>query len=380
LQLGLYVHVPFCASTCDFCAFYQEKPQRGAIERYLEGAAQELAYYRQTYGPLPASTVFWGGGTPGLLPPKDLEQLGQAVLGALAGPPTEWTVEMAPSTVKPDKLAVLKDLGVNRLSMGVQSFQPRLLEALGRQHSLEQIMRAYEHLQNSGIGNINLDLMFALPGQTEAQAQADIDQAASLGPQHLSLYCLTFEEDTALYLRLAQGKVRRDKEREASLYLRAWERLGQHGYTHYEVANFARPGYACQHNLATWHMQDWIGIGPSAASQYAGKRYSHAPSLETWLGHIRARPVQYLQHSDLPHLTVATDCLVFGLRLNAGVDLAALKARFGASVAWQALEPLWQSLVANELATWKGPQTLALTQTGLLVADAIALQVMQVLE
>jgi oxygen-independent coproporphyrinogen-3 oxidase len=165
-RLGLYLHVPFCARSCDFCHFYQEPPKRADLDRYLSG--MEVALSRAAF-PRPLDTVFWGGGTPGLLAAKDLERLGKAVLAANGGrPPAEWTVEMAPATVKADKLACLRDLGVNRISMGVQSFQPKLLEALGRIHSLEQVRRSIELLHQTGMTNFNLDLIFAIPGQDHA--------------------------------------------------------------------------------------------------------------------------------------------------------------------------------------------------------------------
>jgi len=143
ISLGLYCHVPFCATACEFCAFYQEKPRRGDIERYLAGMMTELDSLRPDR---PVNTVFWGGGTPGLLPAKDLAALGEKVIEVCQDKPKEWTVEMAPSTVKPDKLKVLKELGVTRISMGVQSFDPKLLEKLGRMHSPKQIFQAYERI------------------------------------------------------------------------------------------------------------------------------------------------------------------------------------------------------------------------------------------
>ena len=210
-SLGLYCHVPFCASTCDFCAFYQEKPRRGELDRYLDAMEREFDLLPQDRV---IETVFWGGGTPGLLAAKDLERLGRAMLDRMVQPPTEWTIEMAPSTVKVDKLEVLRDLGVTRVSMGVQSFDAGLLASLGRLHNPKQIYTAWERLEASGIPQTNLDLIFAIPNQSMDQWEADIREAARLGPDHLSTYCLTFEEDTALYVKLSEGKVRIDEDKE----------------------------------------------------------------------------------------------------------------------------------------------------------------------
>ena len=187
------MHVPFCASTCDFCAFYQTQPTAGSIERYLDCVATEaslVAWKR------PVTTVFWGGGTPGLLAARDLEKLGAIVRARCGGAPLEWTVELAPGSVTEERLTVLRAIGVTRVSMGVQSFQPALLDALGRQHSVQQIDRAYDRVRAAGFPSVNLDLMFALPGQTAEEWAADVREAVSRSPDHLSTYCLTFEEDT----------------------------------------------------------------------------------------------------------------------------------------------------------------------------------------
>ena len=162
--LGLYVHVPFCASTCDFCAFYQVKPTADDVTNFLSGIEVEAKLIEWSR---PVTTVFWGGGTPGLLSPQSILKLSETVRQRCAGSPIEWTVEMAPASVTEARLQALKDIGVTRISMGVQSFQPALLEGLGRQHSLEQIYRAYERVRQADFKSVNLDLMFALPGQTE---------------------------------------------------------------------------------------------------------------------------------------------------------------------------------------------------------------------
>ena len=202
-RLGLYCHIPFCASSCDFCAFYQERPRRGDLDLFLGGMEEELDWVQphRTF-----DTIFWGGGTPSLLPGRDLERLGRAVIENGGGSAEEWTVEMAPSTVKPDKLQVLKELGVTRISMGVQSFNENFLQALGRLHGPNQIYRAYDRIRQAGFSNVNLDLMIALPGQEIEDLRKDLVEACRLDPEHLSAYCLTFEEDTALWVKTGQRR------------------------------------------------------------------------------------------------------------------------------------------------------------------------------
>src|ERR1035437_1854387 len=311
--LGMYVHVPFCASTCDFCAFYQAKPTAGAIEGFLTGIADEA---RQVAWPGPVTTVFWGGGTPGLLAPRDLARLAETVRAHCGGTPAGGTGGLAPASVTPQRLAVLRDAGVTRVSLGVQSFQPALLEGLGRQHTVAQIYRAYEHVRAAGFASVNLDLMFALPGQTAEEWTADVREAVRLGPDHLSTYCLTFEEDTALWVKLAQGRVKLDPENEARLYEATWAQLADAGFAQYEVSNFARPGHACRHNLNTWHMHEWVGLGPSAASQHGGWRGANVADLEKWLGHLARQERVTEDRVAVTPALLAEDALIFGLRMN----------------------------------------------------------------
>lgn len=371
--LGLYCHVPFCASTCDFCAFYQEKPRRGDLDRYLQAMEQGFAL-------LPVDrnidTIFWGGGTPGLLAAKDLERLGRALLARLGRAPGEWTIEMAPSTVKPDKLAVLKDLGVTRISMGVQSFDAQLLESLGRLHNPQQIYKAWEAIQNADFPATNLDLIFAIPGQSLQQWQADIREAARLGPSHLSTYCLTFEEDTALYVKLSQGKLSIDADRELEFYQAGWQLLHQLGFAQYEISNFAQQGMECVHNLNTWRMHEWIGCGPSAASQFAGERYQRPSNLERWItGMMSGNPPQE-ERVALNDRILLADSIVFGLRMNVGVDFAALQSRFPRAGDLTALNALLQRLIDEQILIRAGDM-LRLTDKGRLLADAVGSAVLE---
>ncbi len=369
--LGLYVHVPFCASTCDFCAFYQTTPTADGIEGYLDAVQAELALVER---PRTVGTVFWGGGTPGLLSPRDIRRLGESVRQWCGPAPAEWTVEMAPASVTDARLVALKEIGVTRISMGAQSFQPALLDALGRQHSLEQILRAYERIRAAEFQSVNIDLMFALPGQDEAAWMADMDAALALAPDHLSTYCLTFEEDTKLWVKLSEGKVKLDPEHEAQLYERTWSRLEEAGYAQYEVANFARPGHQCRHNLNTWHMHEWVGVGPSAASQFGGVRAANPSDLTLWQTEVAAGERATVDRVQLTPELLAEDALIFGLRLNAGVDVAAIAKRWpdaSLAAATTALDQLVQDGLAERVGS-----AVRLTVQGRLLADAVGAAVM----
>jgi oxygen-independent coproporphyrinogen-3 oxidase len=371
--LGVYVHVPFCATTCDFCAFYQTVPKGDAVRRYLDGVETEAGLVE--WNGRRADTAFWGGGTPGLLRPAEIERLGRTML-LYSGQPEEWSVEMAPATVTPDRLAVLRALGVTRISLGVQSFNDALLDALGRQHTPAQVYRAYELIRAQGFPSVNLDLMFALPGQTEAQWQADLAEALRLAPDHLSTYCLTFEEDTTLWLKLSQGKVKLDPDKEAAFYHQTWEHLGSVGYAQYEVSNFARPGHTCRHNLNTWNMQEWVGLGPSAASQHAGWRSSNPPDLGLWLGEAAAGRRVGRDRTALTDELLAADSVIFGLRMNEGVSLPRLQRRFPAA-RWAQLHDLLPKFLLEGLMTATPEGRISLTTRGRLLADAIGAEILE---
>jgi oxygen-independent coproporphyrinogen-3 oxidase len=313
-----------------------------------------------------------------LLAPRDLQRLAEIVRARCGGAPAEWTVELAPGSVTEARLAVLREAGVTRVSMGVQSFQPELLDALGRQHSREQIYAAYERVRLAGFRSVNLDLMFALPGQTAAEWAGDVREAVSLGPDHLSTYCLTFEEDTKLWVKLSQGRVKLDPDNEAVLYEATWSQLVDSGFAQYEVSNFARPGHACRHNINTWRMHEWVGLGPSAASQHAGWRGGNVADLEKWLDQVQRGERMTEDRIALTPALLAEDALVFGLRMNTGVDLAPWRVRVP-NAPWQAIEDTLATLAAGGLLVRKG-DVVQLTNRGRLVADSVGVEIMAAFE
>ena len=380
MKLGLYCHVPFCAVACDFCAFYQQQPRLGDFEQYLAGIETELAL---TPPDRPADTFFWGGGTPGLLPPEALQRLGTAFMNANKNPPVEWSVELSPGTARPARLAVLRELGVTRISLGVQSFDPATLAALGRRHTPRQIYQAWAWIKEAGFRDTSMDLIFAIPGQDETRWKADLAEAVRLAPEHLSTYCLTLEEDTALYLRLARANTRATEEQEAALYRATWHFLEANGYAQYEISNFARPGHACLHNLHIWGMEEWLGYGPAAASQWHGQRFQNPANLKLWLQGLDARAPIREQVVELTPATLFADALIFGLRKNEGVSPAALARHFGLGIPAAAnLKSLITRLAAEGwlLSGQSGAtkdETWRLTLEGRLRADAIASEILK---
>lgn len=373
IPLGLYLHVPFCSSTCDFCAFYQEKPSKKGRERYFQALEAELSSLSD---PRLIRTVFVGGGTPGLLNVKEMKRLGGLVRKAGLASEYEWTVEIAPAEISFAKLESLAEMGVNRISLGVQTFDDSLMDALGRNHSPDKACRAYDMIREIGFDSVNLDLIFGIPGQSLAQWEDDLKKAVSLSPDHLSTYCLTFEEDTALFVKLSKGQVSRDPEREASFYERAWEFLPAQGFGQYEISNYSLPAKQCLHNLNTWRMHDWIGCGPSACSQFQGLRRRNFSNLEQWSSTwLEDRPMEYEECEALTSLDLARDAILFGLRMNEGICLAEIARSFGLeTIKFEPVSVFLNRLEREGLGHWQ-TDWFSLTPKGRILADAIALEI-----
>ncbi|MBQ6704877.1 MAG: radical SAM family heme chaperone HemW [Opitutales bacterium] len=378
--LGIYVHVPFCGSACDYCAFYREEPRRASVEAWIAGIARELEWV-----PFPRAvdTFFIGGGTPGVLSAENFSRLAKMLVAANGGnAPAEWSVELAPATVKPDKLRVLRDCGVNRISLGVQSFDAETLTLLGRRHAPKQIFSAYEMIRAAGFDNVNFDLIFAVPGEKESRWEADLDTAIALAPEHLSAYCLILEEDAPLWTRLKNSAhfdpAEKSPEREAELYLATWEKLSRAGYEQYEVANHARAGKICRHNFNTWKMAEWLGYGPSAASQCGGKRFCNPANLVLWLEKLTDGVPAHENVEALSPEQLFEDAMIFGLRLAEGFDAEALSRRFGVPAGTHLAELAEDLRSAGYLDAAMPKNIWRPTKRGLLVADAIALKILEI--
>ncbi len=325
-ELGLYVHVPFCSTTCDFCAFYQERPSKKGFEQYF------LALEKDFQAHLPSkkfSTVFIGGGTPGLLSPDQIKKLCEVIKQFGVQSNCEWTVEVAPNEINIKKIEAFLEGGINRLSLGVQTLDPVFMKELGRNHNVSKALQAYELVRRAGFESINVDLLFGAPGQELSDWQDDLRKLVELGPDHISTYCLTFEEDTALYAKLAKGKISIDPEREAVFYEWSWEYLPEQGFAQYEVSNYAKPGMECRHNINTWKMNDWIGYGPSASSQINGVRRKNFSNIESWAKKlILDQSLDYEEWSEIGGSELGRDAILFGLRMNQGVNVDRICEKF----------------------------------------------------
>ena len=370
---SLYVHVPFCAKKCDYCAFYSEAADGELVNRYVQALVTEL---EMVAGELKPETVFFGGGTPSLLNLRQWETIFKAMerLNLLGAP--EWTVECNPATVSADKARLLREWGVNRISMGAQSFDAGLLERLGRVHSREMIFKSYDTLRSAGFDNVNLDLMFAIPGQTMEMWRATVAEAVALGTEHLACYEVIYEEDTALFAQLQAGKISTDEDLACAMYDELLAAMDAAGLKQYEVANFARnrsdrpdelPFRACRHNVNYWRGGEYHGLGPSAAGYTGGCRTTNVANTSVYCEQLERgmRPVGSSER--LAPLARAGEIAAFGLRMNAGWPLAQFRARTGFD-----LEQEWEPEIQRMIELGYGRlerDRFQLTRQGLRFAD-----------
>lgn len=329
-QPSLYVHVPFCAHKCEYCAFYSHAPG-DLMQRYVDALLHE-ARMLPSFRP---QTIFFGGGTPSLLTVKQWERIGEAfrALG-WAQSVKEWSVECNPATVSLEKAQLFRSIGVNRISMGVQSLDEQLLERLGRIHSREQVFKSYDLLLRGGFENINIDLMFAIPTQTMATWQSTLGEAIALGSQHLSCYEVIYEQDTPLFAQLKAGEFDVDEDLACAMYDELVATAMRAGFVQYEVANFARdsrvtipageiPSYACQHNVNYWRGGFYYALGPSAAGYEPsgtslGIRTRNWSNTQMYCELVEKGQRPFESREELAPLARAGEVAAFGLRMNAG--------------------------------------------------------------
>ncbi len=315
----LYIHIPFCPKLCPYCSFYSEVSDRNKTRRFLDAILLELDRQKEII-PLQPETIFFGGGTPSALSTSQLEYLLSGLRKRLElSTLREWTLEMNPATVSLEKATLLRALGVNRISMGVQSWDPNLLKVLGRVHSRLQAERSYEILREARFDNVNLDLMFAVPTQTRNQWAQTLQTTISLSPEHISAYCLTYEEDTEFFAKFQAGEFSIDDDWDADLFEMTMDMLEAGGYEQYEISNYAKPARECVHNLAYWNGADYLGIGPSAFSTVDDRRWQNVASAEEYSTRILANQSAVTFEESLDRRTKDSERIAFALRTDRGV-------------------------------------------------------------
>jgi oxygen-independent coproporphyrinogen-3 oxidase len=403
---SLYLHVPFCAQKCVYCAFYSEPAGGELVNRYVAALIRELEMVADDLRP---RTVFFGGGTPSLLNLRQWTEVLRAMerlnlLGA-----EEFTVECNPATVSADKAKLLRDFGVNRISMGVQSLDEDLLDRLGRVHSRAMVFKSFDILRRAGFDNLNLDLMFAIPGQTIEVWRATLDEALALGSEHLSSYEVIYEDDTPLFAQLKAGRIDVNEELACAMYDELVERAGAAGFQQYEIANFARekrwstgamecwgggleriqlsnhpiiqsagtpalphsiPSSACRHNVNYWRGGSFYGLGPSATGYVRGVRTKNWSNTQLYCELLEQEKRAIESSETLPPLKRAGETAAFGLRLVAGWPFEEFRrtTNFDLRQEWSAD----MTRLADRGWAEISPDSFHLTRQGLRFADAAA--------
>ena len=380
---SLYVHVPFCAKKCEYCAFYSERAGKERMERYVSALIQEIR--AQTSCPSQPQTVFFGGGTPSLLPLSQWERIFDALAAAGWQSVGEFTVECNPATVSADKARLFRDGGVNRISLGVQSLDDALLGRLGRAHSKDMVFRSYEILREAGFDNVNLDLMFALPGQTLEIWESTLAEAFKMKSEHLSCYEVIYEEDTPLFQQLQAGEIAVDEDLADDMYWLLLDLSAENGFEQYEIANFAKsfrspsdklPFRSCRHNVNYWTGGEYLGLGPAAASHVHGCRYQNWPDLQQYCAAVESGKLPRDSDGErLEPLAKAAETAAFWLRMNRGIHFHAFQQRTGLD-----FEENWaeeqQALIARGWGE-RRENCFRLTRQGLRFADAAGAELLR---
>ncbi len=365
---GIYIHIPFCKQRCLYCAFYSSTLHSRQLE-YCEALCLELKM-RNNYIKGIVDTIYLGGGTPSTLTRKQLKKILLTISeNYTLSPSAEITIEANPDDLTPEYLATLRSLSFNRLSMGIQSFDDGQLKALGRRHTAQKARQAVKDAKAAGFNNISIDLMFALPSSTSKQWQQSIEEAIELHPTHISAYNLTYEEETPLYRALQQGKIEAvDEEENLKQFEILIEQLTAAGYRHYEISNFALPGYESRHNSSYWHDIPYLGCGAAAHSYNGESRRWNIADITRYIDGINSGRPLY----ETEQLTIAeqyNDAILTRLRTADGVPVSLIKEKYGNKLVDYMHRNAMPHIAAGRLKEKSG--SLVLTRDGLFISDAI---------
>ncbi|MGQ9556427.1 MAG: radical SAM family heme chaperone HemW [Desulfurispora sp.] len=372
-ELALYIHVPFCLAKCHYCDFVSYTYSDEAAGRWAVAVKQELALWAR----LPVcsgrtlATIYIGGGTPSLLPAETLGSVLTAVRRNFAVyPAAEITLEANPGTVEPDKLTEWRRLGVNRLSVGVQSLEEKHLRFLGRRHTAQQAEETVQAARAAGFANIGVDLIYGIPGLGGREWADTLRRVMDWPVTHLSAYALTVEQDTPLGRLVAAGRViLPDEDEVADQYELLLEVVPAAGLKQYEIANFARPGHSCRHNLNYWLGGEYLGVGPAAWSYLAGHRFANPAEPADYMGLVASGTTSFHLAAPLEPREELVEALLMGLRLRRGIDLAAFQQRYGVDLLAD-YRPVISRYVRLGLLEMVGG-FLRLTGRGLLLSNAV---------
>lgn len=371
---SLYIHIPFCAKKCIYCDFFSVPYDEGLALRYVEALVRELALRRNDAGDL--RTIYIGGGTPTTLPIVSLIRLIKAVKDTFSvAADAEVTIEANPGTVDREKVRTLGGMGVNRFSLGVQSFEDETLKLLGRIHNFEDVLRAVAAVRDSPIENFSMDLIYGIPGQTLNEWERTVLTAVELSPKHISAYELTPEKGTPLFGRLEKGELSMPGEDIIiAMYEAAIDRMEAAGYRHYEISNFADSGFECGHNLNYWNRGEYIGVGAAAHSFIRDKRTKNTSDIKKYIDDLNSGALPIEERIEVSCEDAVKEFVFLGLRKTVGLEIRMFKAELGIDIVKAAGGLMSQGLLEID------DDHLKLTRRGILLSNAVITELLEALE
>ena len=372
---GIYIHIPFCKSKCDYCDFYSLAGQEEEMDRYQKALLTHLRSFGPKLKGWVVDTIYFGGGTPSYYGDKRLREILSLIQRLCTiSRQAEITVECNPDSVDPRSMARLRRAGVNRISLGMQSADGQQLRCLHRVHSPRQVIQAVSDIRQAKIENLSLDLIYGLPGQTMADWEDTLEKALDLAPEHLSCYGLKVEPDTPLARQVEEGLALPDEDQQADLYLRTVDLLRQHGYRQYEISNFAKPGRESRHNLKYWLGREYVGFGPGAHSYFQGHRYAYPRDLEGYIQAISAGCAQVEQVQPVPPPEQAKEYLLLRMRTARGIEEWEYRRKFGLN-----FEPIARRLEFFEDHRWaeQTDHRWHFTPQGYLLSNSLILDLLE---
>lgn len=370
---GIYIHIPFCKSRCIYCGFYSST-KISMQDDYVEALCREMELRHTDIQDV--HTIYLGGGTPSQLSESNLQKIFHHLYSIYTPQADEITIECNPDDVTPTFAKLLTTLGINRVSMGVQSFSDKRLQFLRRRHTAEQALKAIDCLHDAEIDNISIDLIFAYPNETLEEALLDIKTAAQVDVTHISAYNLMYEEGTILNEWLLQHKIKEvDEEMALTIYNHIIEILREHGFEHYEISNFAKPGYRSKHNSSYWQDIPYLGLGASACSYDLLTRKQNVADISQYIDGIRKNtlPLEIEQVTPISHYN---DIVMTALRTCEGIDLSKIVQHFGENISGYLLQQA-TPYINRRLLELTGNH-LRLTKEGIFVSDGITAELMQI--
>jgi len=380
LTLGIYIHIPFCVKKCPYCDFTSFTPETLPEDQYIKALIREIEVRRkaevEVEEEVKVETVYFGGGTPSLLSPNSVKNLLIAISKEFTLKDPEITIEVNPGTVDLNKLKGYRDAGVNRLSLGIQSLNDRLLSVLERIHNRKEALNAYESARKAGFQNIGIDLIHSVPGESLPDWEGDLKEAISLRPEHISAYNLTVEEETHFFHQQEKGLLALPKEEEqVAMFLETERILENAGYEHYEVSNYAIPGFRSRHNQIYWKGGEYLGLGVSAHSYIKkdwGIRQANTSNLEEYFKLIKEKGNAIIEEEALIKEKAMGEAVFLGLRMMEGIDLSYFKDRFGIGIE-EAYPDAVKDLMEDGLLE-SGGGHLRLTKKGILFLNDVSVR------